>query len=81
MCIGCRLLADASNSFADNCVFGIQANASRIHQLLNESLMLVTALNNKVTAAPSHTHPVYASRCPVFTVVQSVCTADETTLS
>jgi fumarate hydratase class II len=40
-----RLLADASMSFADNCVVGIEANRTRINQLLNESLMLVTALN------------------------------------
>lgn len=39
------LLADASNSFADHCVKGIQVNKSRIEKLLNESLMLVTALN------------------------------------
>ncbi|MBX9727252.1 MAG: class II fumarate hydratase [Rickettsiales bacterium] len=40
-----RLLADACNSFTDNCVVGIEANRERINQLLNESLMLVTALN------------------------------------
>lgn len=40
-----RLLADACNSFTDNCVVGIEANTGRITQLLNESLMLVTALN------------------------------------
>jgi fumarate hydratase class II len=39
------LLADASVSFSVNCVDGIQANEKRINQLLNESLMLVTALN------------------------------------
>lgn len=43
-----RLLADAATSFTDNCVVGIEANRPRIKQLLNESLMLVTALNNKV---------------------------------
>ena len=43
-----RLLADATKSFTDNCVVGIRANEKRINQLLNESLMLVTALNNKV---------------------------------
>jgi fumarate hydratase class II len=43
-----RLIADASVSFTDNCVVGIEANKPRIHQLLNESLMLVTALNNKI---------------------------------
>lgn len=39
------LLADSVNSFTDNCVVGITANEKRINQLLNESLMLVTALN------------------------------------
>ncbi|AOL25045.1 fumarate hydratase, class II [Erythrobacter litoralis] len=40
-----RLLADSANSFTDNCVSGIEANEDRIAKLLNESLMLVTALN------------------------------------
>jgi len=40
-----RLIADASRSFTDNCVVGIEANEGRISKLLNESLMLVTALN------------------------------------
>ncbi len=40
-----KLLGDASHAFTDNCVVGIEANADRINQLLNESLMLVTALN------------------------------------
>lgn len=40
-----RLIADGCNSFTDNCVVGIEANEARIEKLLNESLMLVTALN------------------------------------
>ena len=40
-----RLLGDACDSFNRNCVSGIQANKERIDKLLNESLMLVTALN------------------------------------
>jgi fumarate hydratase class II len=40
-----RLLADASVSFADKCVVGIEANRDRIDKILRESLMLVTALN------------------------------------
>nr|XP_033791258.1 fumarate hydratase, mitochondrial isoform X1 [Geotrypetes seraphini] len=40
-----RLLGDASVSFTDNCVVGIQANTERINKLMSESLMLVTALN------------------------------------
>ena len=40
-----QLIADACRSFADNCVFGITANKARIQQQLEQSLMLVTALN------------------------------------
>ncbi len=40
-----KLIGDASHAFTDNCVVGIEANMDRITQLLNESLMLVTALN------------------------------------
>ncbi len=40
-----RLLADSAVSFTDNCVAGIEANRERITKLMNESLMLVTALN------------------------------------
>lgn len=40
-----RLLSDGMNSFNVRCVAGIQANKERINTLLNESLMLVTALN------------------------------------
>jgi len=39
-----RLLADATRSFTDNCVVGIRANEPRIRELLERSLMLVTAL-------------------------------------
>lgn len=40
-----RLLSDTANSFRENCLDGITANHDRITQLLNDSLMLVTALN------------------------------------
>jgi fumarate hydratase class II len=40
-----RLIADACRSLTDNCVVGIQADEKRIHKLVHESLMLVTALN------------------------------------
>ncbi|KRY90252.1 putative fumarate hydratase, mitochondrial, partial [Trichinella pseudospiralis] len=40
-----RLISDCSRSFTDHCVIGIQANHDRIKKLMNESLMLVTALN------------------------------------
>ncbi len=39
------LLSDGIASFTDRCVAGIEADEQRIHQLLHESLMLVTALN------------------------------------
>ncbi|MGB7098809.1 MAG: class II fumarate hydratase [Xanthobacteraceae bacterium] len=39
-----RLLADAAISFTDHCVVGIRANEPRIHELMERSLMLVTAL-------------------------------------
>ncbi len=40
-----RLLADACVSFTNNCVSGIEANEQRITELMENSLMLVTALN------------------------------------
>lgn len=40
-----RLLADGAVSFNDNCAVGITPNRDRITGLMNESLMLVTALN------------------------------------
>ena len=39
-----RLLADASSSFTEHCVTGIRADEARIHELMERSLMLVTAL-------------------------------------
>ncbi len=40
-----KLIGDACDSFTDNCVVGIEANKSRISELMYQSLMLVTALN------------------------------------
>ncbi len=40
-----RLLGDAAESFAKNCVVGITANEQRLAEHLQNSLMLVTALN------------------------------------
>lgn len=39
-----RLLADAARSFTDHCISGMTANEARIAELLERSLMLVTAL-------------------------------------
>jgi fumarate hydratase class II len=43
-----RLLSDAVNSFTENCVVGICANEPRIRELMQRSLMLVTALAPKI---------------------------------
>jgi fumarate hydratase class II len=43
-----RLIGDGCVSFADNCAAGIEPNQKRIDELLNNSLMLVTALNPKI---------------------------------
>lgn len=43
-----RLIGDACVSFADNCAVGIEANLPMVKQHLDNSLMLVTALNTKI---------------------------------
>jgi fumarate hydratase class II len=43
-----RLLGDACESFTENCVIGIEPNPTRINELVQNSLMLVTALNTKI---------------------------------
>ena len=43
-----RLLSDACRSFADRCIIGIEANEDRINDLMERSLMLVTALAPKI---------------------------------
>ncbi|MBI9041378.1 class II fumarate hydratase [Lutibacter sp.] len=43
-----RLIGDACASFNENCAIGIEPNHSRISELVNNSLMLVTALNPKI---------------------------------
>jgi fumarate hydratase class II len=43
-----RLLADAAKSFNDNCAVGIEPDHKRIKQLVDQSLMLVTALNRRI---------------------------------
>lgn len=43
-----QLIGDACVSFNDNCAIGIEPNYAQIKQLLNNSLMLVTALNTKI---------------------------------
>ncbi len=42
------ILADASLSFNEHCAMGIEPNHANIEKLLNNSLMLVTALNTKI---------------------------------
>jgi fumarate hydratase class II len=43
-----RLLSDAARSFTDNCVVGIRADKQRIRELMERSLMLVTALAPRI---------------------------------
>ena len=43
-----RLLGDACVSFNDNCAVGIEANLANIAKNLENSLMLVTALNTHI---------------------------------
>ena len=43
-----QLIGDACVSFDENCAVGIEPNYTRIKELLNNSLMLVTALNTKI---------------------------------
>ena len=43
-----QLIGDSCNSFNDNCAIGIEPNHETIKELLNNSLMLVTALNTKI---------------------------------
>lgn len=43
-----NLLSDGIKSFNDKCAVGIEPNEDRIKELLNKSLMLVTALNNHI---------------------------------
>jgi len=43
-----ELLSDACNSFEKNCIIGIKPNYKNIANNLNNSLMLITALNTKI---------------------------------
>ena len=43
-----KLFSDAIISFDKNCIKGLKANKKKINEHLNNSLMLVTALNNKI---------------------------------
>ena len=43
-----QLMADVARSFTEHCVVGIRADEKRIHELMERSLMLVTALAPKI---------------------------------
>ena len=43
-----QLIADGCHSFNDNCASGLTVNQDRIDTLVNQSLMLVTALNTHI---------------------------------
>jgi fumarate hydratase class II len=56
-----RLLSDAARSFTNKCVLGIRANRERIDYLVNNSLMLATAMvpyigYDKVSAIAKKAH-------------------------
>ena len=60
-----RLLADASVSFTDNCVVGIEPDRARIKELMQRSLMLVTALSPHIgydAAAKVAKHALHNNR-------------------
>lgn len=46
--VSARLIGDACQSFNTNCALGLEVNQERITEMLNNSLMLVTALNTKI---------------------------------
>ena len=46
--VSAQLIGDACNSFNENCAKGIEPNHKKIQILLENSLMLVTALNTKI---------------------------------
>jgi fumarate hydratase class II len=46
--ISARLIGDACASFTEHCVVGLEPNMERIKHNLDNSLMLVTALNTKI---------------------------------
>jgi fumarate hydratase class II len=43
-----QLIGDSASAFTDNCIQGLEADEQRISKLVNESLMLVTALTPKI---------------------------------
>ena len=43
-----KILGDACLSFSKNCIEGLRPNKKKIERFLNDSLMLVTALNSKI---------------------------------
>ena len=58
-----QLLSDAARSFREHCIEGIRADEKRIHELMERSLMLVTALAPKIgydnaakVAKTAHSH-------------------------
>ena len=43
-----RILSDSCNAFGERCIDGLEANRENIQKHLDNSLMLVTALNNHI---------------------------------
>ena len=56
------LIKDAVKSFTDNCLKGLKPNKKTIEYYLNNSLMLVTALNSKIGYDKAATIAKYAHK-------------------
>lgn len=76
-----RLLADASDSFADKCVAGIEARIDRIDSLMEQSLMLVTALSPHIgydrAAAIAHSAHVEGTTLRAAALASGAVSAEE----
>jgi len=57
-----RLLGDSCSSFAKNCIVGIEPNIDQLKKNVNESLMLVTALNPYIGYDKAATIAKYAHK-------------------
>ena len=76
-----RLLADAADSFADKCVAGIEARIDRIDGLMEQSLMLVTALSPHIgydrAAAIAHSAHVEGTTLRAAALASGAVSAEE----
>ena len=76
-----RLLSDAMRSFTQHCVIGISVNTERVSELLQSSLMLVTALNphigyDRAATIAKHAHQHKLSLRAAALALQEVTEAE-----